>query len=167
MTRAGVRFADAIGEALAAARESAARRERPRRRVGVPPPVDAMTFLVRVAGSVRAAGVLAGVSESTVRAVVSGQPVRPITASLIRDAACRVAADRTYRLCGPRSSSDERPLSRRDVVVIETEHLLAAGESPWQIASRLGLQLDSLRTALVRAGRPDLAERALPSQRTG
>ncbi|HAM24486.1 MAG TPA: hypothetical protein DCM51_02855 [Actinobacteria bacterium] len=38
--------------------------------------------------------------------------------------------------------------------VAEARHLLMLGESPWQIAKALRLQLESLERAFVRAGEP-------------
>jgi hypothetical protein len=137
-------------------------------RVHRTPTVDALTFTLDAVGSLATTAALSGVPIKTLRAVRRGRPVDQEVASRIEAAACRVAADRAAAraaLAARVGGDVEEPparLSRREVVVLETEHLLASGESPWQIARRLDLRLDSLRTALVRAGRVDLAERVLP-----
>jgi DNA-binding NarL/FixJ family response regulator len=175
MTVRGVARPDLIAAVIEDARAAAARATlavADRRQARHAAPTDALTFLLGALGSLPRAAAAAGVGASTARAVAAGRSCNPETARLIEDAAVRVAADRaaqwaTGAIPAPRTAGDdvEEPparLSRREVVVLETEHLLASGESPWQIARRLDLRLDSLRTALVRAGRVDLAERVLP-----
>jgi hypothetical protein len=52
-----------------------------------------------------------------------------------------------------------QPASRRLIHVDDVEHFLTLGMGAQWIAGRLGVRVDSVRSAMRRQGRDDLAER--------
>lgn len=157
---------DAIAADLETARQAAARALVAPRASRTPVPKHALHYLLARLGSVQAVAAATTLDARTIRTLARPHTAtcNPATAELLTQAAARVAAG-TW-VPAPRDDvrtdvegSEPARLRKPQLVAIETEHLLPLGESPEQIAARLGLKLDSLLTNLRRAGRHDLVER--------